>query len=98
MRLPLAIPIDSRTGTVTKDGRLTNVVVEKLQSGVTVAATRPRVVAMHTVSGNAGGLSVLNGELISVFGTDLYKGGTSSPPVDSGNLVAGQYDFAQSSV
>ncbi len=72
MRLPLAIPLDARTGEETKDARLTNAVVENYEGRLTVSK-RPGLSKTETIAGAANGVVCFNGTLISLFGTTIYK-------------------------
>ena len=94
MRLPLAIPLDARTGSATKDARLTNTVVENYQGRQTVAK-RPALDQISTTTGTASGAVCFGGTLVTIYGTVLSK---TSAFTDPKTVVAGQYDFAQSMV
>jgi hypothetical protein len=71
-RLPLAIPLDARSASSTKDGRLTNAVVETYQ-GKTVATARPGLVQLAAQAGTANGTQCLDGVLLTIYGGNLYK-------------------------
>lgn len=74
MRLPLAIPLDSRTGNESKDARLTNAVVEQFE-GVARVTQRPALCKLTSQSGAAsGGLVAFNDTLINIFGTNIFSG------------------------
>lgn len=92
MRLPLAIPLDARTGAATKDARLTNTVVESYEGRLTVAP-RPALNQLTATTGAASGTICFNGTLVSIFGTTLSKTTALTNPQ---TVAAGQYDFAQS--
>ena len=93
MRLPLAIPIDARSGSATKDARLTNTVVEDYQ-GKSIVTPRPPLRQLASTTGTARGVECFGGTLVQVFGTALTKT-TSLTAI--GTVAAGDYDFAQSS-
>lgn len=92
MRLPLHIPLDARTGSATKDARLTNAVVESYQDR-TVVSARPALNELATTTGTARGVECFGGTLIQVFGTALTK---TTALTAIGTVAAGDYDFAQS--
>lgn len=92
MRIPLVPDLDSRVGLDTKDEQLRNVLAQA-DVGVTLAVTRPGLVTAQTFSGNGNGLTALEGELFSVFGTTLRNGSMNQV---GGTLASGPYDFAAS--
>lgn len=76
MRLPLAIPLDSRSGSSTVDARLTNAIVENYEGRLTVSK-RPGLTQLSATTGNGNGVVCFNGSLFSLFGTAAYKAVTS---------------------
>ena len=91
MRLPLAIPLDARTSSATKDARLTNVVSEQYQSRSLVRA-RPGLALIDSQAGAANGATCHDGTLITVFGGNAYK--TTALTLISA-VGDAPYDFAQ---
>jgi len=92
MRLPLIAELDSRDGTSNKDARFTNVLKETEDTGE-VAAVRPALVSLATATGNGNGSTVLDGVLVTVFGTAL---GTGTTPTTISAVIDGKYDFCAS--
>lgn len=92
MRLPLAIPLDSRDGDADQDGRLVNMVVEQYEDKLFVEP-RPGLSVVSLANGTADGVVCFNGQLVSLFGAKFGVFDLESPEWDSGTT----YDF-QSSV
>lgn len=91
MRLPVVTEIESRDGTSNQDERLTNALME-IEDQDAYGCIRPGLVTAATSSGNGNGLSIIDGVLISVFGTTLGRG-TGPTTIDT--VLDGAYDFAQ---
>lgn len=92
MKLPLAIPIDSRNGRGQYDARPVNVLKESSATGESVVK-RPALVKSvgPDVPANGNGLVDFNGSLISVFGATLAVAKASyrsEPPKDIPVAVA----------
>ncbi len=90
-RLPIAPPVESRDGTVEKDGLCKNLLVEQDETAV-YAALRPALSLLDTLSGDGNGIAEFNGTLVSVFGATLTIGATTSTLEDR------FFDFAQSTL
>lgn len=92
MRLPLAIPLDARSGSSSVDARLTNAVVESYEGRLTVAK-RPGLSQIGTSTGNANGTVCFGGNLFSLFGTAAFRvvssGGNSWTETTTGNAGSG---------
>lgn len=91
MRLPLIPNVESRDGTSNQDERLTNALIEVDDQGA-YGCIRPGLVTAATSSGNGNGLSIIDGVLISVFGTTVGRG---MGPTTVDTVLDGAYDFAQ---
>jgi len=72
MRLPIASPLVSRDGSANKDARLTNMLKE-MDGSRELAVVRPGLVLDAVASGVGNGLVVFNDELVSVYGSTLYR-------------------------
>lgn len=94
MKMPLVAAIDTRDGETNKDSRMTNVLLE-LDGDTPLSTLRPGLDLQLTSSGNAGGLTAFDGQLISVFGTTLYSG---TPLNSRGTVATGFYDFVQAPI
>lgn len=84
--IPLFSPIANRDATLTKDSRLINGFVEKGQGDEgrdTWVYKRPGLKVYSTYGAGAGrGIFNWNGDIYAVFGTTLYKNGSSIGTVD----------------
>ncbi len=100
MRIPLAIDIDSRDGSSTKDARSTNMLAftdgqqkfSEVRPGLTVYGTT------GTAAIGQGG-NCFNGTFCAIYGGRLYKptGGTLGTGVAiTSASVSAQFDFTQS--
>jgi hypothetical protein len=94
MRLPVPAPIESRDGTVEKDGLCKNLLIEQ-DDEVLLSALRPGLSAAMASSGSGNGITEFNGVLISSFGTSLSLG---IPEVSLGTIDADFHDFVQSTI
>lgn len=72
MRLPLAIPLDARNSDETIDARMSNMLVEMYEDKAYVV-NRAGLSKLADQTGAANGVMAFNGELISLFGEDIYK-------------------------
>ena len=93
-RLPLVVTPSNRDDSTTKDARLVNCYMERLETGETWVNKRPGLDEQsRPPAGNAAGRGVYNwrGDLYSFFGTTLYRNGTSVGTVDGTN---GVYKFS----
>jgi hypothetical protein len=70
MRLPIAIPLDTRDGTLDQDGHLTNAVAESYEDKVYVS-TRPGLSLEANRDGAANGIFCFDGTIITIWGTTI---------------------------
>jgi hypothetical protein len=70
MRLPIAIPLDTRDGTLDQDGHLTNAVAESYEDKVYVIG-RPGLSLEKLVNGAASGIVCFNGSILSLWGSTV---------------------------
>lgn len=92
-RLPLVVSPENRDDSTQKDSRLVNCYLEKTPEGEYWIYGRPGMLAASRPPGtNASGYGLFNwqGDIYSVFGTALYKNGTS---VGTVNAAGGVYRF-----
>jgi len=93
-RLPLVINPENRAGSTDKDSRLVNCYTEKMQDGTFWVYKRSGLLESSQPSGGAAaGRGMYNwlGDVYSVFGTTLYKNGSSLGTVNGTN---GKYYFS----
>lgn len=96
-RLPIILNPENRSESTGKDARLVNGYMEKMPSGEYQLYSRPGTLLDSRPPGaNAAGYGSFNwlGDVYSVFGTALYKNGTSIGTTDATN---GVYRFSSSS-
>ena len=95
VRLALGAALESRDGTLTRDARMKNTLIEQVD-GEAWAVKRPGVANATDIAGGAAvgqGMVALNGQVYVMAGDVLYKKGTSSswsqaiPPVASYNFA-----------
>ncbi len=91
-RLPLAAPTSTRYADPSRDSRLVNAFVEQSPTGDIEVYKRPGLSLSNTPLGSGTGRGVFNwlGDLYAVFGTTLYKNGTSLGTVNG----TGMYSFS----
>ncbi len=92
-RLPLVVQPDNRDGTNAKDAKLVNCYAEKKADGTYDIFKRGGLSApIRTKSGAGSGQFNWKGNIYEVFGTTLYKDGTSLGTVDG---TGGVYRFEE---
>tara|TARA_R110000868_G_scaffold149339_2_gene371775 strand:- start:1462 stop:2889 length:1428 start_codon:yes stop_codon:yes gene_type:complete len=94
-RFPLVVSPENRDNSVNKDARLVNAYQEKdAQTGETWIYKRPGLLQTGaTKTGTGLGVYNWNGNIYSIFGTTLYKDGTSIGTVGG---TGGVYQFSSS--
>lgn len=93
-RLPLVITPGNRASSTTTDARLVNCYVEKgTEEGDYRLYKRPGLLESATYSETGAGQGIFNwnGDIFTVFGTSLFKNGTSVGTVDA---TGGVYSFS----
>lgn len=87
-RFPLATTIANRTTVMTKDALRENCLLEKTQEGDLAVVKRPGVTLQNAAqSGSPRGVFYWNGEVLSVWGTTLYRGSTSVGTVNGSDRM-----------
>lgn len=89
-RLPLVVTPNNRDSSWTKDARMVNCYAERQDDGSYSVFKRPGLSADADLSESTAagrGLYNWNGDVFAVFGTSLYKNGTSLGTVDGTNGV-----------
>ena len=89
-RMPLYATFTNRDETVDKDARLVNGYVEKNALGELDVCKRPGMSLHTTLSGAGRGVFNWRGDIYAVFGSTLYKNGSSLGTVDA---TGGVYTF-----
>lgn len=90
-RFPLLVQPGNRDSTTTKDARLINCFAEKVGEKSYYIYKRAGTLVDSTLSGNGAGTFSWRGDTYAVFGTTLYKNGSSLGTVDG---TGGVYRFA----
>jgi len=92
IRVPLGHNIGTRDGTLTKDAKLGNAVIEIEKSESTAIVKRPGLSTYQTNSSGAGnGIYSIGTHLFTIVGTTFYDNGVSKGTVDGSD----KYDFIQ---
>lgn len=91
-RWPLVIGPENRDDSTSKDSRLVNAYAEKQSDGSHWLFKRPGMAVYQTKTGAGRGVFNWLGDIYSIFGTTLYKNGSSIGTVDGTN---GVYRFDQ---
>src|SRR5690348_6150670 len=86
-RLPLVTTPSNRDENTNKDARLVNCYGEKTESGEYWIYKRPGLLTDTTKSGNGYGVYNWLGNIYAIFGTTIYKNGSSIGTVDATNGV-----------
>lgn len=86
-RLPLVLSPENRDDDSSKDAKLVNGYIEKSQGNEYNLYKRPGLLVNQTKSGAGQGCFRWQGNLYTIFGTDLFKNGVSVGTVDTTNGV-----------
>lgn len=100
LRVPLAMAIESRTASTTKDARLVNCYVETLED-VQYVVKRPGTttftVTPSITNGAAYGVRAFNGKIYSAVAGRLYEITTAGASTDKGAIATGHISFSATS-
>ena len=90
-RIPLAHNIGSRDGTLNKDSKLGNAIIEVEKKESIAAVKRPGLKSYQTLTAGEGlGIFAAGSHLLTIIGTTFYDNGVANAtPVDGGD----EYDF-----